>query len=276
MTSNSPPAPKPQKPPKAGALRLNRLVLGFSRHWVLIAAVVVGIYASLPLVTPVLMEAGFTPARVFYTLYAPFCHQFGFRSFFTFGDQPVYPRAIAGTDQVPFEAYAVNEPEFLSSYDYWYRRYHNDQPPPQPVTVESLATTFTPWFQFASKDFIGSETMGYKTTLCVRDVAIYGAIFLGIILYSRPFVRRRLRPVPLFLYLFLGVLPIALDGGTQLLGYPPFNWWPPRETIPIFRIATGALFGIMTAWLALPYFDASMQETRHNLEMKFRKAGLDP
>lgn len=271
----TPTAPR-SKPPKAGAVRANRLVLGFSRHWLLIVGILVGIYASLPFITPALMEIGFTPARVLYTLYAPFCHQFGFRSFFVFGDQFTYPRAIVGTENVPFETYAVNEPEFLASYDYYYRRYHNDQPPSQPVTAEELATTFTPWFQFASKDFIGSQTMGYKTTLCIRDVSIYAAIFLGIVIYSRPFVRRRIRPVPLILYLLLGVVPIGLDGGSQLLGYPPFNLWPPRETLPIYRVITGALFGIMTAWLALPYFDASMRETRYNLEAKLRKAGLEP
>jgi uncharacterized membrane protein len=121
---------------------------------------------------------------------------------------------------------------------------------------------------------VGNKEMGYKMALCERDMFIYAALLLGGILYSIPRVRRRLRPVPLWLYVFLGLGPIGLDGFSQLLGYPPFELWPARETLPQFRVLTGFIFGLMTAWLGFPYLDISMQSTRRQVERKLRSAGI--
>jgi len=78
----------------------------------------------------------------------------------------------------------------------------------------------------------------------------------------------------LLLYVFLGLGPIGLDGFSQLLGYPPFNLWPPRETLPVFRVLTGAIFGLMSAWLAFPYLELSMQDARRDIEAKLWRAGV--
>lgn len=116
--------------------------------------------------------------------------------------------------------------------------------------------------------------MGYKMTLCGRDITIYLAMFIGGLIYSIPVVRRRLRPVPIWLYLILGIGPIAIDGFSQLLGYPPFSLWPPRETTPYFRGLTGALFGLINVWLGFPYLELSMRDTREQLEAKLARAGV--
>lgn len=257
---------------KRTAIRLNILVLRLARSWLRVALVVIGIYTALPFVTPALMKLGIEgPARVLYSLYSPFCHQFAFRSLFLFGDQPAYPRALTGTSQTPFEVYAASDPTFVERYQYWYRYYTEEEP--GPVTVETLQD-FTPWLQFAARDFVGNPQMGYKMTLCARDIAIYSGIFLGGLIYSRPQVRRRLRPVPLWLYALLGLGPIGIDGFSQLLSYPPFNLWPPRETLPIFRLVTGFIFGLMNVWLAFPYLEASFRETRDQLELKLAQVGI--
>jgi uncharacterized membrane protein len=72
----------------------------------------------------------------------------------------------------------------------------------------------------------------------------------------------------------LGLAPIGLDGFSQLLGYPPFNLWSPRETLPIFRIVTGALFGLMNVWLAFPYLELSMRETQEQIVAKLARTGI--
>jgi uncharacterized membrane protein len=232
---------------------LNRGVLNMSRNWLRIALVIVGIYAGLPYVAPMLMQAGLTgPARVLYTVYSPFCHQMAFRSAFLFGDQVFYPREVSGTELTPFEVYASQDAYF----------------------AEVDLTQFTPRLILSTRDFVGNETMGYKMTLCARDVAIYTFLFLGGVVYSIPYVRRRLRPIPIWLYLLLGLAPIGIDGMSQLLSYPPFNLWQVRETAPEFRVITGALFGLMTAWLAFPYLEASFRETRDTIEDKFSRANL--
>lgn len=235
------------------ALRANIWTLRLARNWLKVALTVLAIYVSLPFAAPILMKVGAERVgQAIYTVYTPFCHQFAFRSFFLFGEQPVYPRENAGTDWAPFEAYVSDLSAFgdvdLGAYDL-------------PLMM-------------AARSFKGNETMGYKVTLCERDIFIYLALFTGGLIYTIPKVRRRLRPVPLWLYVFLGLGPIGLDGFSQWLGYPPFNLWETRETIPEFRVLTGAIFGFMTAWLAFPYFELAMQDTRREIEAKLHRAGI--
>ena len=47
-----------------------------------------------------------------------------------------------------------------------------------------------------------------------------------------------------------------------------------RETLPMFRVLTGATFGFMNAWLGFPYLQMSFDETRRELEDKFRRANI--
>lgn len=242
-------------------LRLNIFMLRVARNWLRIVTALLAIWITLPFVAPTLMKLGIeSPARVIYFLYGPFCHQFGFRSFYLFGEQIAYPRYNTSSGLRPYEAYVQDLPEFA------------------PTAVHPLGGPvgdiygFTPGFQFASRDFVGNEQMGYKVTLCERDIAIYIAMFVGALAYGR--VRHRLRPVPFWLYVLLGLGPIGLDGFSQMLGYPPFNLWPPRETLPIFRVVTGALFGLMNVWLGFPYLELSMRDTRRQIEAKLARAGI--
>ncbi len=249
------------KTERSTALRLNLATLWVTEHWLRVALIIIGLYAALPFVAPTLMKLGVSgPANFLYTLYSPFCHQFAFRSFFLYGEQPAYPRYNTGSPLVPFETYARELPEFAP-----------DRILPLFGQVGDIYA-FTPGYQGASREFIGNEQMGYKTTLCARDVAIYTALFIGGLIYTR--IRKRLRPVPIWLYALLGIMPIAIDGFSQLLGYPPFTLWPPRETVPAFRVLTGALFGLMNAWLGLPYVELSMRDTRAQILQKLARAGI--
>jgi uncharacterized membrane protein len=233
-------------------LRLNLWLLSLTEGWLRVALVVIGLYATLPFAAPTLMKLGLTgPANLLYTLYSPMCHQFAFRSLFLYGEQPFYPREIAYTDYTSYEAFTQNLPD---------------------VAKPASASDFSLDFVMSARAFTGNETMGYKTTLCARDVAIYLALFAGGIIYA--FSRHRLRPVPLWLYIFAGMMPIALDGFSQLLSYPPFNLWPVRETAPFFRVATGAMFGLMNAWLAFPYIEAAMRDTADQIREKLDAAGI--
>lgn len=238
---------------KSFGLRLNLWMLTLTRNWLKIALVIIGLYASLPFAAPTLMRLGATgPANVLYTLYSPMCHQFAFRSIFLYGDQPFYPREIAGTEFRSYESYAA--------------------------TIEALPlpdspTDFNMEFWMPARMFQGNEQMGYKTTLCARDVAIYLALFVGGLIFA--LTRKRLRPLPFWIYVIVGLGPIGLDGFSQLLSYEPFNLWAVRETAPFFRVSTGAIFGLMNAWLAFPYIAMSMNDTRAQIETKLVKAGYE-
>jgi uncharacterized membrane protein len=125
-----------------------------------------------------------------------------------------------------------------------------------------------------SNAFIGNETVGYKVAFCQRDTAIYGAIFLSGVLFG--VLRRRwtVRPLPWWAYILLGLVPMGLDGGHQLLSYAlplvfPSISLQPYETTPLMRVVTGALFGWATVWLAYPYVQESMDDVRASLQRRF-------
>jgi len=97
---------------------VNRVVEGFVNHWLALFNILFLIYVGLPLLAPVLMEVGAeTPAKVIYTIYRPACHQLPERSFFLFGEQPVYTRAelpangIADSDNIFIRRNYIGDPE---------------------------------------------------------------------------------------------------------------------------------------------------------------------
>jgi uncharacterized membrane protein len=107
-----------------------------------------------------------------------------------------------------------------------------------------------------SRDFQGNEQMGYKVALCERDVAIYFAMAIGGMAYA--LARRRVRKIPWMWLVLIGVIPIGLDGFSQLLSQPPFNLIPFRESNWLLRLATGALFGFSIAWIVFPLIENAM------------------
>jgi uncharacterized membrane protein len=218
--------------------RGDRVSFWISRHYLLMVNLFIFLYVGLPFLAPTLMETGLTfPARAIYAMYSPLCHQFGFRSFFLFGEQPYYPLAEANVSGAKtFEE--VTGIQNLSD----------------PANIARLE----------ARQFVGNEEIGYKVALCERDVSIYGAMLLFGMIYS--LTGRRLPPLHWTLWLLLGLGPIGLDGFSQLFSQFNFEWLstllPYRESTPFLRAFTGALFGLATAWFAYPYMEESMNETR--------------
>ena len=219
------------------ARRVNRGLYFLSRHWLTVFSLFVLAYVGLPFVAPTLMKLGAPgAARVIYTAYSPLCHQLAFRSWFLFGDQPAYPRQLARTDLTSYEqATGLGELDFVSA-----RRY------------------------------LGDEQIGYKVALCERDIAIYAGIFVAGLLFG--LVRSRLTPLPLMYWFILGILPIALDGGSQLISQIGRLSISARESTPLLRTLTGGLFGMVNVWMAYPHLEASMRETRLALAAKLAVA----
>lgn len=246
-------------------LRRKRFQARVLENWWAIATLVLAIYIGLPFAAPVLMKTGATgPGNAIYSAYSFLCHQFAFRSIFLFGEQAVYPRESTGTSLKTFEEEAAQSPTFIAIY----QKERGDE-----FEAEFNPNELKTWsraLQMASRKFRGDEVMGYKIALCQRDVAIYLAMVVAGVIYG--FVHKRLRPAPLWLYVLLGIAPIALDGFSQLLGYAPFNFWEPRETQPLFRIITGALFGLMNVWLAFPYINSGMQESARKIRASIKES----
>lgn len=85
---------------------------------------------------------------------------------------------------------------------------------------------------------------GYATGMCQRNTAIFLSMFLAGLGYAG--MRRFLPPLSLKLF-FLLILPIVIDGVTQLFGWRESDW--------LLRTITGALFGFASVWFIYPRFD---------------------
>jgi uncharacterized membrane protein len=122
-----------------------------------------------------------------------------------------------------------------------------------------------------ARQFTGNEEVGYKMALCERDIAIYSGIFLFGLFYAA--TQRRIKPLHWILWVLIGMGPIGLDGFSQLFSQMDWqfllSFLPYRESTPLLRTLTGALFGITTAWFAYPYMEESFSETRQFFIKKF-------
>lgn len=227
---------------------VDRILYTVTRRWLLFLNLLVALYVGLPMLAPVLMETGHTRAAgAIYRVYSPLCHQLASRSFFLFGEQIAYPRAIAGSSLRPIEDYMPGIPEFAEA---------------------SADPTRWSTFLWPARRFVGNEQMGYKMALCERDISIYLAILGGGLLYGLLRGRTRIRPMPFWLFLLIGILPIALDGFSQLFSQFFVNsniealtrLLPLRESSPLVRSLTGALFGLSIVWLVYPRLDYQFAE----------------
>ena len=223
----------------------DRVSYWIARHYLLLLNLFMLFYVGLPFLAPTLMKMGATlPAKAIYRIYSPLCHQFGFRSFFLYGEQAFYPLAEANVAGVKTFEQATGIPNLDDPYS---------------IT------------RFEARAYIGDETVGYKVALCERDVAIYLAMLTFGIIFG--LTGRRIKSLHWALWLFIGIAPIALDGFSQL--FSQFNWhwlasvFPYRESTPFLRALTGALFGFATAWFAYPNIEESMSETRQYYIKKF-------
>ena len=122
--------------------------------------------------------------------------------------------------------------------------------------------------------FIGNADMGYKMALCERDVAIYGMIVIGGLIYAVIRRKRRISPLPLWAYFVFGMMPMMLDGGVQWISYFLWTLFPaliqqPFETIPLLRTITGGLFGLSAIAVTYPYFNEYFQGINETLRVKF-------
>ncbi len=214
----------------------DRLSLWVSKNYLHVFNVLMFIYVGLPFLAPVLMKNGATaPANLIYRFYAIMCHQLPFRSWFLFGEQAYYPRALAGISGV--------------------------------LTFEDISNN-APIDVFVDRQFVGNDQVGYKVALCQRDIAIY----LSMLIFGLGFAisGRRIRAIPWYAWVVIGLGPIGLDGFSQLpgiiAGLPA--WLPVRESTPLLRTVTGTLFGVMTTWYLYPMIEESMKETRRLVTRK--------
>lgn len=87
----------------------------------------------------------------------------------------------------------------------------------------------------------------YKFPVCSRDMAIYLAMLAGLLIF--PLFRDiKSEEWPSKWLLVAAAIPIAIDGGTQLVGL--------RESSNLLRILTGAIIGFALPFYILPMLNS--------------------
>jgi uncharacterized membrane protein len=216
----------------------DQLFYWLSRRYMLVFNAFVLIYVGLAFLAPILQSQGkITPAKLIYTVYGRLCHQLSYRSWFLFGEQAAYPRAIADVDG---------------------------------LVTYGEATGFDPLDVKRAIAYLGDDQVGYKTALCQRDIGIYTGILLFGLVFS--LTGRKIPGLPIGIWFVLGIVPIGLDGFSQIISQLPWGLIPIRESTPLLRSLTGGLFGFSTAWFGYPLVEESMADTRKVLAVKIKAA----
>ena len=220
----------------------DRFSYWIARHYLAIFNLFLVLYVGIPFLAPVFKKVGWNgPAEVVYKIYSPLCHQWAFRSFFLFGEQAYYPHAAAKVPGV--------------------------------LTFEQVSgiTDLNDPSRLGARAFQGNPTLGYKVAFCERDVAIWGAMALFGLVFA--ITRRRIPKIHWIVWILVGLVPIGLDGFSQLFSQIPSafiqSFLPYRESTPFLRTLTGFIFGFMTAWFMFPLIEETMVDTRRMLSKKF-------
>ena len=192
---------------------VDQFVIRLAHHWLLYVNLILALFIGLPILAPVLIAFGLDGPGRF--LYSIYS---------------LTCHQLAYRSWFLFGAQSSYTVEQLQHY----------------LGVNNPATDIFFW-----RDFIGNAQAGYKMAYCERDVAIYGSALVAGLAYG--LFRTRVKSLNWRIYLIFAILPMALDGFTQLFML--------RESDPLLRTITGTLFGALSVWLIYPYVEDSMRDT---------------
>jgi len=91
---------------------------------------------------------------------------------------------------------------------------------------------------------------GHQLGMCARNFSIYASMFVGSLIFVLS--KKRIPGIPWWLWILM-ILPIAIDGTTQMIGL--------RESTWELRVLTGTLFGLGNVWFALPLIQKTILES---------------
>jgi uncharacterized membrane protein len=183
--------------------------------------IVILAYVGLAFLAPFALKNGLTNiSNPIYSTYERFCHQRVERSLFIFGEKSFY--TVLELKEKQYLPQTNSEGEYL---------------------------------EYFGHDFNGNEDVGYKVAICIRDVGLYLAFGIALVILS--FMKK---VTFLNKYEYLLILPIFIDVGIQIVIEMnrldgPFLLY---ENNIEKRIITGILAGIGCALLLKRYLDISL------------------
>ncbi len=244
-------------PKRSAAFTVNRLVLGFSRHWLLAITITLGLYVGLPWLAPVFMRLGWTGAgEAIYAIYSTQCHQLPQRSYFLFGpktmyalqeiqvvwqetNNPIILRQFVGNEAMGWKVawsdrmVSMYTSIFLGGLLYWPLRKRL-----KPLALWAFILLILPMAIDGGTHAV-SDVLGRGVGLGFRDSNAWLAALTN------------------------NAFQATFYAGDAL---GSFNWW--------MRLSTGLLLGLGVVWLVYPMMEEWMADTVREIEAKFRNAGI--
>ncbi|GIK37162.1 MAG: hypothetical protein BroJett011_09950 [Chloroflexota bacterium] len=237
------------------ATALNRGIVGFLRHWLLIFNLLWGIYVTLPWLAPVLMATGSERAgRAIYLIYSTQCHQLPQRSFFLFGSKPMYSLA-----EVQAAWRNTNNPlilrQFIGNPEMGWKVAWSDR-------MTSMYTSiFVAGLLFALLRRRLRPLPVWAVPLFILPLALDGVTHMASDLAG---IGNGFRDSNAWLAALTGnVLPAWFYAGDAL---GSFNSW--------MRLLTGVLLGVGVVWFVYPHFEQFMRDEADRVEAKLRRTGM--
>jgi uncharacterized membrane protein len=229
--------------------RLERWTYSFSRHWILIFSMILGLYAGLPFLAPVFMKLGWqTPARMIYIIYSFLCHQLPQRSYFLFGSKVTY-----------------SLPEIQSMW-------RNTLNPL--ILRKFIGNPEMGWKVAWSDRMVSMFTSLWLFGMLWRPLHrwLKPLPWWGLILFLLPMA---LDGVSHFISDLYGIGHGFRDSNAWLAiltnnafppGFYPGDAWGSFNSL--MRLLTGILFGLSIVWFGFPYLDDALSQQAHFLESR--------
>ena len=105
--------------------------------------------------------------------------------------------------------------------------------------------------------------LGHQLGMCARNFSIYTSMFLTSVVFVLS--KKRLPGIPWWVWVLM-ILPMALDGTTQMFGLRESTWQ--------LRLLTGTLFGVGSIWFLLPFMQKTIVETTPVTMEQVREANV--
>lgn len=236
------------------ATALNRGIVGFLRHWLLIFNLLWGIYVTLPWLAPVLMATGHERAgRTIYLIYSTQCHQLPQRSFFLFG-----PKAMYSLSEVQAVWRNTNNPlilrQFIGNPEMGWKVAWSDR------MVSIYTSIFVAGLLFALLRRRLRPLPVWAVPLFILPLALDGVTHMVSDLAG---IGNGFRDSNAWLATLTGnALPAWFYAGD---GLGSFNSW--------MRLITGVLLGGGVVWFVYPHFEQFMRDEAERVEAKLRHTG---
>jgi uncharacterized membrane protein len=236
------------------ATALNRGIVGFLRHWLLIFNLLWGIYVTLPWLAPALMATGSErTGHAIYLIYSTQCHQLPQRSFFLFGSKPMYSLA-----EVQAAWRNTNNPlilrQFIGNPEMGWKVAWSDR------MVSMYTSIFVAGLLFALLRRRLRPLPVWAVPLFILPLALDGVTHMVSDLAG---IGNGFRDSNAWLVTLTGnALPAWFYAGD---GLGSFNSW--------MRLLTGVLLGVGVVWFVYPHFEQFMRDEAERVAAKLRRTG---